>query len=103
MTKSELISTIASKQHNLTQNDIDLAINSIVRCLTETLACGDRIEIRGFGGFSLRTRSQRIARNPKTGESVSLPKRYVIHFKPGQDMRERINESRLTHKLIRDV
>lgn len=103
MIKSELISKIAATQDSLTLHDVDLAINAIINNLTETLARGDRIEIRGFGSFSLRAREQRVSRNPKTGESVSVPKRHAVHFKPGLKMRVQINVSRLTYKTIRDV
>ena len=103
MTKLELITTIASKQDNLTLRDIDLAINTIISCMTGTLVSGDRIEIRGFGCFSLKIRNQRVGRNPKTGETVSIPERHAVHFKPGLEMRERINQSRLTYRTIRDV
>lgn len=74
MTKSELITRIAAKQDNLTSHDTDLALNAIINNLTETLARGDRIEIRGFSSFSLRARDQRVGRNPKTGESASVPR-----------------------------
>ncbi len=71
---------MASKQPHLHLKDVDLAVNSIIAVLTATLANGERIEIRGFGGFSTIPRAARIARNPKTGEAVSIPNRHLLHF-----------------------
>jgi integration host factor subunit beta len=94
MTKSELIDLIARRQHQLPQKDIELAVNLILESLTEALLADERIEIRGFGSFTLHHRKPRIGRNPKTGESVSLEGKRVPHFKPGKEMRDRINDSR---------
>ncbi len=94
MTKSELIELIASKQQHLAQRDVELAVKTLLEQMSESLAGGERIEIRGFGSFSLHHRPPRIGRNPKTGEPVSLPGKYVPHFKPGKAMRERVDESR---------
>ena len=96
MTKSELIELIARKQQQLPHKDIELAVNLMIESLTEELEDDDRIEIRGFGSFTLHHRKPRIGRNPKTGESVSLEGKRVPHFKPGKDMRDRINASRDT-------
>ena len=103
MTKSELIAMMASKQPHLHLKDVDLAVNSIIAVLTATLANGERIEIRGFGGFSTIPRAARIARNPKTGEAVSIPNRHLLHFKPGMDLRQKVNASRVTFKVIKDA
>jgi integration host factor subunit beta len=91
MTKSELIELIAAKQAQLSVKDVELAVKTIIEQMAETLAAGERIEIRGFGSFSLHHRKQRMGRNPKTGESVSLPSKHVPHFKPGKELRDRVN------------
>lgn len=93
MTKSELIEHIAGRQDQLSTKDVELAIKLVLEYMTQALASGDRIEIRGFGSFSLHYRAPRMGRNPKTGESVTLPGKYVPHFKPGKEMRDRVNES----------
>ena len=96
MTKSELIEQIAQKQSQLVYRDVELAVKAILEHMAECLAGGGRIEIRGFGSFSLHYRSGRVGRNPKTGAPVSLPAKYVPHFKPGKKLRERVNrEARL--------
>ena len=94
MTKSELIEAIAAKQTQLSSKDVELAVKTILEHMSQALSEGERIEIRGFGSFSLHYRAPRIGRNPKTGESVGLAGKYVPHFKPGKDLRERVNESR---------
>jgi len=91
VTKSELIENIAANQTQLSVRDVELAIKAILDMMTDSLAEGDRIEIRGFGSFSLHYRSPRIGRNPKTGDKVELSGKYVPHFKPGKDLRERVN------------
>ncbi len=91
MTKSELIERIAALQSQLSPKDVELAIKTMIEQMSETLAQGDRIEIRGFGSFSLHYRAPRIGRNPKTGESVGLAGKYVPHFKPGKELRDRVN------------
>lgn len=91
MTKSELIERIAQKQSQLVHRDVELAVKAILERMAECLAGGGRIEIRGFGSFSLHFRSGRVGRNPKTGAPVSLPAKYVPHFKPGKKLRERVN------------
>ncbi len=93
MTKSELIELIAAKQTQLSVKDVELAVKTIIEQMSETLAAGNRIEIRGFGSFSLHYRAPRIGRNPKTGESVGLAGKYVPHFKPGKELRDRVNAS----------
>lgn len=93
MTKSELIERIAMKQSQLSTKDVELAVKTLLEQMSQTLATGERIEIRGFGSFSLHYRAPRKGRNPKTGDSVQLTGKYVPHFKPGKEMRERVNDS----------
>ncbi|MDG2524330.1 integration host factor subunit beta [Stenotrophomonas sp. HITSZ_GD] len=91
MTKSELIEILARRQAHLKADDVDLAVKSLLEMMGESLSQGDRIEIRGFGSFSLHYRPPRLGRNPKTGESVALPGKHVPHFKPGKELRERVS------------
>lgn len=93
MMKSELIELMARKQSHLAYKDVELAVKSLLEQMSHSLANGDRIEIRGFGSFSLHFRPPRAGRNPKTGDSVSLPGKHVPHFKPGKELRERVNSS----------
>lgn len=97
MTKSELIERIAEQQEQLSVKDVELAVKMILEYMSQMLASGERIEIRGFGSFSLHYREPRTGRNPKTGESVQLTGKYVPHFKPGKELRDRVNESLITH------
>ena len=91
--KKELIEIIANDQEQLPYKDIELAIKTIIESMMDSLKKGKRIEIRGFGSFSLRYRKSRIGRNPKSGESVNIDERYVPHFKPGKDLKERVKTS----------
>jgi integration host factor subunit beta len=91
MTKSELIESLVRKQPQLNYKDVELAVKTLLDQMAQTLSNGERIEIRGFGSFSLHYRPGRIGRNPKSGEPVSLPAKYVPHFKPGKELRERVN------------
>ncbi|MAK42780.1 MULTISPECIES: integration host factor subunit beta [Spongiibacter] len=93
MTKSELIELMAERQPQLSHKDIELAVKTMIEHMSQVLATGSRIEIRGFGSFSLHYREPRMGRNPKTGETVQLPGKYVPHFKPGKELRERVNQS----------
>jgi integration host factor subunit beta len=93
MTKSELIERIAERQDQLSPKDIELAIKLILEYMSQSLASGSRIEIRGFGSFSIHYRAPRVGRNPKTGESVQLEGKYVPHFKPGKELRDKVNEN----------
>ena len=93
MTKSELIERLVDRHEQLSVKDVELAVKTILDQMTEALAQGDRIEIRGFGSFSLHYRAPRVGRNPKTGDSVSLGEKYVPHFKPGKELREQVNAS----------
>jgi integration host factor subunit beta len=103
MTKSELIALIGTKQPNLQQKDVELAINCIVEIMIAAVVAGERIEVRGFGGFTTVPHKARIGRNPKTGEAVSIPDRHAVHFKPGQDMRLRVDRSKHEHPTIEDL
>ena len=93
MTKSELIDRMAETQRHLAHLDVELCVKSILEQMSAALASGDRIEIRGFGSFSLHYRAPRMGRNPKTGEAVALPGKHVPHFKPGKSLRERVDYS----------
>jgi integration host factor subunit beta len=93
VTKSELIETLARKNPLLPQADVEAAIKSMIEQMSNALSSGERIEIRGFGSFSLHYRPPRIGRNPKTGDSVDLASKYVPHFKPGKELRDRVNLS----------
>lgn len=99
MVKSELISRIANKQSHLSIKDIELSVNLIVECMSNNLGDGNRIEIRGFGSFSLHYRPPRKAHNPKTGARVYTAAKHTPHFKPGKDLRERVDESRSTYQI----
>ena len=91
MTKSELIETIASKQSHLTYSDVEISVKTLLEKMSQTLASGGRIEIRGFGIFTVRTRAPRIGRNPKTGEMVPIPTKHALHFKPSRKFNARVN------------
>lgn len=93
MTKSELVEIIASKQPQLSIKDVELAVKTVIEHMSHSLSQGQRIEIRGFGSFSLHYRAPRVGRNPKTGETVHLPAKHVPHFKPGKELREEVNDS----------
>jgi integration host factor subunit beta len=93
MVKSELISRLAARQDTLSLGDMELSVNYIIDRMGQALSDGDRIEIRGFGSFSLHYRPPRRAHNPKTGERVFTQAKHTPHFKPGKDLRERVNES----------
>ncbi len=93
MVKSELIARIANKVGALSLRDVELGVNHVLESMSSSLGRGDRIEIRGFGSFSLHYRPPRKAHNPKTGERVFTEAKYTPHFKPGKDLRERVNES----------
>ncbi len=94
MTKSELIDILVRRQSQLASKDVELTVKTILEHMTQTLSNGERIEIRGFGSFSLHYRPPRVGRNPKSGRPVSLPAKYVPHFKPGKQMRERVDKSK---------
>lgn len=98
MTKSELIERIAERQDQLSPKDIELAVKLIIEYMSQSLASGERIEIRGFGSFSVHYREARVGRNPKTGEPVQLDGKHVPHFKPGKELRDRVNQGLLKEK-----
>ena len=93
VTKSELIEGIAGRYEMLSSRDVELAIKTMLDAMANVLSTGGRIEIRGFGSFSLHYRAPRIGRNPKTGDTVKLTGKYVPHFKPGKELRDRVNDS----------
>ena len=92
MTKSELIERLSREQPHLPPRDVEFSVNAVLDHMRRALVAGDRIEIRGFGSIGLRYRMPRTGRNPKTGEAVSVPGKYVPHFKPGRLLRERVNQ-----------
>ncbi|WP_298135547.1 integration host factor subunit beta [Acidiferrobacter sp.] len=92
MTKSELIQCLAASQPQLDQRDVELAVKGILERMSSALQEGERIEVRGFGSFCLHHRPARLGRNPKTGVSVQVPDRHVPHFKPGKELRERVDQ-----------
>ncbi|MBI4741653.1 MAG: integration host factor subunit beta [Betaproteobacteria bacterium] len=91
MTKSELIALLAERFPQLVAKDADFAVKTILDALSEALVKGDRIEIRGFGSFALNYRPPRVGRNPKSGDKVSVPEKWVPHFKAGKELRERVD------------
>ena len=91
MTKSELIERLAQRQMHLMQKDVELSVKLIIDRMSDALESRERVEIRGFGSFSNHERPARLGRNPKTGESVEIPAKTVPHFKPGKELRERVN------------
>lgn len=94
MVKSELIQRIADKQSGLQAKDVETSVNHIIDMMSDSLANGKRIEIRGFGSISIRHRPARVTRNPRTGAHVNTPAKFTPHFKPGKDLRDRVNNSR---------
>ena len=91
MTKSELIEALSARQAHLGFVDVEMAVKSLLEQMGAALEASERIEVRGFGSFSVHFRPPRIGRNPKTGSTVSLPGRHVPHFKPGKELRDRVN------------
>ena len=89
--KKQLVDLISSKQDQLSHKDIELCVKAMFETMTESLQKGERIEIRGFGSFALRFRKSRTGRNPKSGMSVKINERYVPHFKPGKNLKKRVN------------
>src|SRR5664280_1424894 len=94
MVKSELVHALSEKLPELQQRDVELALNCMLNQMADALVQGERIEIRGFGSFDLHHRPARIARNPRTGEAVNLPGKVKVHFKPGKEMRDRVDAAR---------
>lgn len=92
MTKSELILRLSKKYPHLYQRDVETLVNTVFDNISETLVSGGRVELRGFGAFSVRKREARKARNPKNGQEVFIGERYAIYFRTGKELRERINK-----------
>ena len=91
MTRAELIACLSAQQRHLTAEDVELAVKMIVDQLSDALARGERIEVRGFGAFSLRTRESRVGRNPRTGAPVEVLAKRIPYFRPGKELRERVD------------
>ena len=91
LNKKDIIDRISRNQDQLPHRDIELAVKTIINCMTQALSTGERIELRGFGSFSLRYRKPRIGRNPKSGMAVNINERYVPHFKPGKNLKNKVN------------
>jgi integration host factor subunit beta len=91
MTKSELIGRLAERYPQLVAKDVEVAVAVILDAMTMSLVSGQRIEIRGFGSFKINYRPSRTGRNPKSGEKVTVPEKYVPHFKAGRELRERVD------------
>jgi integration host factor subunit beta len=102
MTRSELIAAIGARFPSLVAEDVEAVVREILGAMTATLVRGDRIEIRGFGSFALNYRPPRIGRNPKSGDKVLVPEKYIPHFKAGKELRERIDapSDRLTPTTV---
>lgn len=92
MTRSDLVARLAERFGQLTQRDAEFAVKTILDAMSEALAKGHRIEIRGFGSFSISRRPPRMGRNPRTGEQVLIPEKLVPHFKPGKALREGVDQ-----------
>ena len=93
MTKSDLILRLSRKFPDLYQRDVEKIVNSILNEMVKSLKKGGRVELRGFGAFSVRKREARIARNPKNGKEVSIGERHAIYFRTGKELREKINKA----------
>ena len=91
MTRSDLVEELAARFGHLTQRDAELAVKTLLDVMSDSLALGNRIEIRGFGSFSVNRRPPRLGRNPRSGESVAIPEKRVPHFKPGKALREAVD------------
>ena len=100
MIKSELIQHLASKQSYLDHHDVEAVVAAIIGKMIETLANGERIEIRGFGSFTVKPQKARMGRNPRTGEIVSVSKKHIIQFKAGAQLRERVNDSANQYQIL---
>ncbi|TLS66525.1 integration host factor subunit beta [Mariprofundus erugo] len=93
MTKSELVEMIAEQQQGITRREAEVVVNTIFSVIGDALAAGDHVELRGFGSFTTKARQARTGRNPKTGEAVEVPAKAVPHFKPGKELRERVDQA----------
>ena len=99
MTKSQLIEILAKQQQHLAHSDVEISVKNLLELMSNALANGKRIEVRGFGSFALHFRQPRMGRNPKNGQSVALPGKYVPHFKPGKELRERVDAGARDNKI----
>ena len=93
MTKSELILRLTKRYPHLYQRDIETLVNTVLETISDALVEGNRVELRGFGAFSIRKREARKARNPKNGAEVYIGERHAIYFRTGKELRERVNEA----------
>lgn len=93
MVKSDMVQALNKKLPEIQEKDLESALNCILGKMVDALSMGERIEIRGFGSFDLIHRSPRLARNPKTGESVQLAAKTAVHFKPGKEMKDRVDRN----------
>ena len=100
MVKSELVRALNEKLPDIQLDDVESAVNCLLKHMADALVQGERIEIRGFGSFNLHHRPPRSARNPKTGEMFQLPAKVVLHFKPGKDMKDRVNAAREQYVVV---
>jgi len=91
MTKSELVEIVAEAHGQITRREAEVVVNEVITAISTALSEGDRVELRGFGSFTVKKRAPRVGRNPKTGESVHVPAKVVPHFKPGKELRERVD------------
>jgi integration host factor subunit beta len=99
MIKSELIEVLAQKRPHLERKDVELAVGCMIKQMTEALMANDRIEIRGFGSFSLHYRPPVTGRDPRSGAALYLPARYSPHFKPSKELRQRVNLLKTTYRI----
>jgi integration host factor subunit beta len=99
MIRSELVQKLCDNFPDLTQRDVESVVGAVFDSITDQLAHGGRVELRGFGAFSTRKRDARVGRNPRTGESVQVDAKRVPYFKPGKEMRERLNLKAETSEL----
>ncbi len=101
MVKSELINAFAKKQPQLLHREVTAIVDTILTCMTNELANGGRVCVRGFGTFTLRCRAPKIGRNPKTGKKVAIEQRYVVHFKPSAYLSKRVDDSSKKYSIQR--
>ena len=100
MTKSDLMIILTDKKSHLSYQTVEDAVKEVFNCMSDALGSGERIEIRGFGSFSLRYRAARDARNPKTGAILTTTSKYAVHFKPGKELRERVNSRKQQREAV---
>ena len=93
MTKSELVDAIVSLEGQITRREAEVVVNNILTAIADALGRGERVELRGFGSFYTKERDARVGRNPKTGASVSVPAKIVPQFKPGKELRDRVDSA----------